>query len=96
MRRRQFISLLGGTAALPFAARAQQADRMRRVGVLMTLAEDDPESAARLAVFRKALNALGWIEGKKPALRLEWQGQDGQDEAEQCEHCPLTLGDSVS
>ena len=65
MRRREFIMLLGGAgAAWPLAARAQQADGMRRIGVLMSLAEDDPETKARLAVFRQGLEKRGWSEGR--------------------------------
>ena len=64
MRRREFITLLGGAAvALPFAARAQQPDRVRRVGVLMGYAEDDPETKVRLAAFRQRLEKRGWSEG---------------------------------
>jgi putative tryptophan/tyrosine transport system substrate-binding protein len=65
MRRREFIILLGGmVAAWPLAARAQQLDGMRRIGVLMGLAEDDPEAKARLAAFRQGLEKRGWSEGR--------------------------------
>ena len=64
MRRREFISLLGGAAAWPFAARAQQPAQSRRVGVLMTTAADDPESQARLAPFANGLKELGWTDGR--------------------------------
>jgi ABC-type uncharacterized transport system substrate-binding protein len=64
MKRREFITLLGGAAAWPLAARAQQAERMRRVGVLMGFAEDDPEAKARLAAFRQGLEKRGWSEGR--------------------------------
>jgi hypothetical protein len=63
--RREFITLLGGAAATwPLAARAQQAERMRRVGVLVNLAEGDSEGQARVAAFREALGKLGWTEGR--------------------------------
>ena len=70
MRRRQFITLLGGAAVWPFAAHAQPSDRMRRIAVLMNNAEDDPEGQARAAAFREGLQALGWTEGKN--LRIDW------------------------
>ena len=57
VKRREFITLLGGAAAWPLAARAQQAERMRRIGVLMGLAEDDPDTKARLAGFRQGLES---------------------------------------
>jgi hypothetical protein len=64
LRRRDFISLLGGAAAAwPLAARAQQGKRMRRIGVLMNLAADDPESPIRLAAFLQGLQQLGWTDG---------------------------------
>jgi putative tryptophan/tyrosine transport system substrate-binding protein len=59
MRRREFITLLGGTATWPLAARAQQSEPMRRIGVLMNTAADEPESQARLAVFMQGLQELG-------------------------------------
>src|SRR5436190_8185922 len=60
MRRREFIGFVGGAAAWPLAARAQQSDRIRRIGVLFALAESDPQAQARLAVFRGELQKLGW------------------------------------
>jgi ABC-type uncharacterized transport system substrate-binding protein len=65
MRRREFITLLGGAAAAwPFAARAQQPDRMRRIGVLMGMTADDPESQARVGAFAQGLQQLGWTVGQ--------------------------------
>jgi len=64
MNRRAFISLIGGAAAWPLAARAQQSDGMRRIGVLMGLAEDDPEIRTRLAAFRQGLEKRGWSEAR--------------------------------
>src|SRR6266404_1232804 len=65
MRRRDFITLLGGAAAAwPLAAGAQQGERVRRVGVLSSLPEHDPESAARRAVFEQELTGLGWTVGR--------------------------------
>ena len=64
MNRREFITLLGGAeAAWPLAARAQSGERVRRIGALMYLAADDPESPARVAAFARGLQELGWIEG---------------------------------
>ena len=62
LRRREFIAALGGAAAWPFAARAQQG-RVRRIGVLMAYDEDDPEGKARISAFTQALAGLGWTEG---------------------------------
>src|SRR5260370_22324463 len=67
--RREFITLLGSAAAWPLAARAQQGERLRRIGVFVYLATDDPESSARLGVFRQGLQALGWTENRN--LRIE-------------------------
>jgi putative ABC transport system substrate-binding protein len=64
MKRREFITLLGGAAASPLAAHAQQPDRVRRVGVLFNAAENAPQTQARLGAFRKGLEALGWVEGR--------------------------------
>ncbi len=65
MRRREFITLLGGaTTAWPLAARAQQPGQMRRIGVLMNLAADDPEGQARNAAFLQGLQEAGWSAGR--------------------------------
>ncbi len=70
MRRRAFITLLGGAAvAWPLAARAQQPERMRRIGVLMALAADDPEGQARLTAFVQGLQELGWTDGDAGRIR---------------------------
>jgi putative tryptophan/tyrosine transport system substrate-binding protein len=76
MRRREFITLLGGAAAWPLAARAQQSDRMRRIAVLMNNAEDDPEGQTRAAAFRQGLQTLGWNEGKNLSIDWYWTAGD--------------------
>src|SRR5215472_16927649 len=63
LRRRAFIKLLGGAAAWPIAARGQQSERMRRIGVLMNTVSDDAEGQARLAAFHQGLQQLGWTVG---------------------------------
>ena len=76
MRRRDFIAFLSGTAvAGPLAAGAQQADRMRRIGMLMSLAETDPEGQARAAAFRQGLKELGWTEDRN--IRIEYRFATG-------------------
>jgi putative ABC transport system substrate-binding protein len=78
MRRRDFISLFGGAAvAWPLAARAQQGERMRRIGVLMAFAESDREGQALVAAFREGLQKLGWAEGRNIRIDYHWPG--GQD-----------------
>jgi len=77
MRRREFIALLGGaTAAWPFAAGAQQPDRMRRIGFVHRLAESDPEDQARIAAFQQGLSALGWIEGRNISINHRFASGD--------------------
>ena len=63
MKRREFITLLGGAAAWPLAARAQQRERMRRIGLLLNLGSDDQEGQTRNAAFLQALQELGWDSG---------------------------------
>jgi len=78
MRRRELIALLGGAAALaPLAARSQQADPTRRIGVLMSIAADDPQTQA-LAAFREALQGLGWIEGRTVHFDIRWGENDAE------------------
>jgi putative tryptophan/tyrosine transport system substrate-binding protein len=73
MRRREFITLLGGAAvAWPLSAHAQQPDRIRRVGVLIGLAEDDPDANARLGALRQGLEKLGWSEGRNIHLEARF------------------------
>ena len=73
MRRREFITLISGTVATwPFAARAQQSDRMRRVGVLMGLAANDPVSQSELAAFLKGLQQSGWTDGNNVRIDTRW------------------------
>ncbi len=73
MRRRSFITLLGGAAAAwPLAARAQQGERVRRIGILMSTAASDPEGQARIAAFLQALQQLGWIDGRNMRTDTRW------------------------
>ena len=75
-RRELLVALGGATVAWPLAARAQQPQRMRRLGVLSALLEDDPESVARRAVFEQALQALGWTAGRNLRIDYRWTGND--------------------
>jgi putative ABC transport system substrate-binding protein len=80
MRRREFITLLGGAAAAwPRAARAQQRERMRRIGFLSGLALDDPELQARLAAFRQGLEQLGWTDGRNVHIDARGAAGDAAD-----------------
>jgi putative tryptophan/tyrosine transport system substrate-binding protein len=77
MRRREFITLLGSaTAAWPLAARAQQSERMRLIGVLMAFAESDPAGQSEVVVYRDALKKLGWTEGNNLRIELRWGAGD--------------------
>ena len=78
MKRREFMTLLGGTAAWPFAARAQQPSGMRRIGVLMDLAENDPEGQARIAAFLQRLAQLGWTDGRNVRIDTRWGAGDAE------------------
>jgi putative tryptophan/tyrosine transport system substrate-binding protein len=76
MRRREFITMLGSAAIWPRAARSQQPDRLRRIGVLIGFAESDPAVQSWLAAFRGALAKLGWREGNNLRIELRWAGYD--------------------
>src|SRR5262245_23848091 len=80
MRRREFTTLLGGAAAAwPLAARAQQSDRMRRIGVLNGQAANDPDAQANIAAFLQGLQQLGWTDGRNVRIDLRWAAGNPAD-----------------
>ena len=80
MRRRQFITLIGGAAAgWPLVARTQQGERMRRIGVLMSSATDDPGGQARIAAFLQGLQQLGWADGRNARIDTRWTAGNADD-----------------
>jgi putative ABC transport system substrate-binding protein len=79
MRRREFITLVGGAAAWPLAARAQQGERVRRIGVLLPAAADDAEFQARLAAFHQGLALLGWTIGRNVRTDTRWAGANAAE-----------------
>ena len=82
MRRREFIKAAAGSAAVwPLAARAQQGDRVRRLAVLMSVEESDPEAKAQLSGFTQALAQLGWTEGRNLQIDVRWGGSSDVDRA---------------
>ena len=78
IKRREFITLLGGVAAWPLVARAQQPDRMRRVGVLLPFTADDQEGQARLMAFAQHLQQLGWTVGTNLRIDARWGAGDAE------------------
>jgi ABC-type uncharacterized transport system substrate-binding protein len=76
MKRREFVTLLGGAAAWPLAVRAQQGERMRRIGVLLNLGADDPMGQARVAAFVQGLQAAGWSDGRNVRIDTRGAGAD--------------------
>jgi len=76
MRRREFISLFGGALVAPLAARAQPAERMRRIGILFPLAENDAEAQDAFAAFRQNLAQLGWTDGRNARIDVRWATGD--------------------
>jgi len=87
VRRRGFITLLGAVAAWPLAARAQQGERVRRIGVLTPFAADDPETQARVAAFVQGLQQLGWTDGRNLRIDIRW----GAGDAERIRHYAAEL-----
>ena len=71
IRRREFIALLGGGAAWPVVARAQQQERMRHISLLLGIAENDPEARSRVKAFQQGLRDLGWVEGRN--IRIDYR-----------------------
>ena len=78
LHRREFIALLGGAAAWPLAARAQQAERMRRIGVFMSTAAGDSQSLARVGAFLQSLQELGWTDGRNVRIEYRWGSGDSE------------------
>jgi putative ABC transport system substrate-binding protein len=76
VKRREFMTLLGGAAAWPLAARAQQVEKVRRIGVLQPLAADDPESPARVTAFAQGLQQFGWTDGRNVRIDYRWAAGD--------------------
>jgi ABC-type uncharacterized transport system substrate-binding protein len=74
--RRDFITLIGSTAAWPFAASSQQPERMRVIGILLGIAKDDPDYQPWISAFRQALQELGWIEGRNVRMDIRWATAD--------------------
>ena len=74
MRRREFIAGLGSAAAWPVVARAQQGDRIRRIGVLISGDENDPVAKTSLSAFAQALADLGWTDGRNVRMEVRWTG----------------------
>jgi putative ABC transport system substrate-binding protein len=81
MRRREFITLVGTAVAWPVVARGQQSEQMRRIGVLMLFAKDNPETQARITAFLQGLQKLGWIEGRNLQIEYRWGSGDPQKAA---------------
>jgi putative tryptophan/tyrosine transport system substrate-binding protein len=89
MKRRDFITLLGGATVWPLAARAQQSERVRRIGVLMASAADDSENQARMAAFLQSLAQSGWIDGRNVRIDTRWATTNADDfEIRQRRACP--------
>src|SRR5262249_11676359 len=77
-RRRTFVTLLGGAAAWPLAARAQHGERMRRIGVLNSSAENDSQAQSFVGAFREGLEKLGWNNGRNVTIDIRWSAGDAE------------------
>jgi putative tryptophan/tyrosine transport system substrate-binding protein len=95
MKRRDFISFIGGAAGWPFAARAQQGERIRRIGVLMNLAADDPEGQARLAAFLQGLQEAGWAVGRNVRIDIRWAASDPERNRKLAEELVALAPDAI-
>ena len=83
MRRREFIAVLGSAAAIPLAARAQERERVRRIGVLLPMRVDDAVGKARLSAFQDGLAQLGWIDGRNMRIDVRWSGGSSDETRKQ-------------
>jgi putative ABC transport system substrate-binding protein len=90
IRRREFITLLGGAAAWPLAAGAQQTERMRYIGVLMNTAADDAEGQARNTAFVQTLRQFGWTDGRNARIETRWGTDAGSTRKYAAELVALT------
>jgi ABC-type uncharacterized transport system substrate-binding protein len=95
MQRRQFIALLGGAVAWPLPARAQQGDRIRRIGVLTGTKADDQENKARFAAFEQALQQLGWTPGRNVRIDYRFAGGDAATSRKQAEELVALAPDVI-
>jgi len=95
MRRREFITLVGGAAAWPLAARAQQSERMRRIGVHTGTTADDPDGKARFAAFEQALGQLGWTPGRNVRIDYRFSGGDAATSRKQAEELVALAPDVI-
>jgi len=95
VRRREFISLLGGSSAWPLAAHAQQAERVRRIGVLFAATEDDPQYQSRLKAFGQRLSQLGWTDGHNLRIETRWSGGHAEKTRQRAEELVALAPDVI-
>jgi putative ABC transport system substrate-binding protein len=95
MKRREFIAAVGGAAAWPLAARAQQGERMRRIGVLAGTSAEDAENKARDAAFEQTLQQLGWTPGRNVRIDYRFSGGDTATSRKQAEELVALAPDVI-